>query len=149
MNHFLANDWRRAHTLKRGGCRALIPLDDTVERRYALEAASDLTPEKMYERRWARSLFDRALGRLREQSVAAGKIELYEALKHSLAEEITPGDYERLAARLGMTRGALATAVHRLRRRCRQVVREEVAHTVADPADVEDEMRALLAALGS
>ena len=147
MNHFLAKHWRQAHTLKRGGGKTFVSLDDTAEGRYALEAASDLTPEKIYERRWAWSLFERAVGRLREQYAAAGKAELYDALKGFLTEDVDEGDYARLAAELDMTSGAVTTAVHRLRDRCRELVREEVAHTVADPAEVEDEMRSLLAAL--
>jgi RNA polymerase sigma factor (sigma-70 family) len=148
MNHFLANDWRRAQTLKRGGGKALISLDDTAEKRYAVDAVSDLTPEKIYERRWAWSLFERAISRLREQYTAAGKAGLYDALKCFLADDIGEGDYTRLAAQLEMTRGAVATSVHRLRERYRELLREEVAHTVADPAEVEDEIRSLLAALG-
>ncbi len=149
MNHFLANDWRRAHTLKRGGGKALISLDDTAERRYAADAATGLTPEKMYERRWAWSLFERAFSRLREQYAAAGKARLYDVLKGFLADDIDEGDYARLAGQLEMTHGAVGTAVHRLRDRYRELVREEVAHTVADPAEVEDEIRSLLAALSS
>jgi RNA polymerase sigma factor (sigma-70 family) len=147
MNHFLANDWRRGRTLKRGGGKTLISLDDTAEKRYALDAASDLTPEKIYERRWAWSLFERAVSRLREQYTAAGQAKLYNALKDFLADDITEADYARVAGELGMTRGAVATSVHRLRARYRELVREEVAHTVASPAEVEDEMRSLLAAL--
>ena len=147
MNHFLANDWRRAQTLKRGGGKPLISLDDTAEQRYALDATTDLTPEKIYERRWAWSLFERAVSRLREQYTAAGKARLYDALKSFLAEDIDERDYTRLAAELEMTPGAVATAVHRLRDRYRELVREEVAHTVADPAEVEDEVRSLLAAM--
>jgi RNA polymerase sigma-70 factor (ECF subfamily) len=147
MNHFLANDWRDARRLKRGGGKPLVSLDDTAERRYALDAASDLTPEKIYERRWAWSLFERAVRRLREQYAAAGKGRLYDALKGFLADDVADGDYARLAAELDMTPGAVTTAVHRLRDRYRELVREEVAHTVANPAEVEDEMRSLLAAL--
>jgi len=147
MNHFLANEWRRSHTAKRGGGIALIPLDDTAERRYALEAITDLTPEKLYERRWAWSLFERGVNRLREHYTAAGKARLFDALKSFLAEDIREADYTRLAAQLGMTHAAVATAVHRLRERYREMVREEVAHTVADPAEIEDEVRSLLAAL--
>jgi RNA polymerase sigma-70 factor (ECF subfamily) len=148
MNHYLANDWRRAHTLKRGG-RTLISLDDTAEKRYALDPATDLTPEKIYERRWAWSLFERAVGRLREQYTAASQARLFSALKSFLADDIAEADYARLAVQLGMTHGAVATSVHRLRARYRELVLEEVAHTVADPAEVEDEMRSLLAALSS
>jgi RNA polymerase sigma-70 factor (ECF subfamily) len=149
MNHFLANEWRHAHTIRRGGGKALISLDDTAEKRYALEATIELAPEKIYERRWAWSLFERAVSRLREEYTGAGRDRLYEALKSFLADEIDEGDYPRLAAGLGMTHAAVATAVHLLRGRYRELVREEVAHTVADPSEVEDEMRSLLAALTS
>jgi DNA-directed RNA polymerase specialized sigma24 family protein len=147
MNHFLANEWRHAHTIKRGGGRALISFDASAERRYALEATTDITPERIYERRWAWSLFDRAICRLRGEYAATGRGRLYEALKSLLADEVEEGDYRRLAAQLEMTQAAVATAVHRLRDRYRDLVREEIAHTVAGPAEVEDEMRSLLAAL--
>jgi DNA-directed RNA polymerase specialized sigma24 family protein len=147
MNHFLAKDWRDAHRLKRGGGKPLVSLDDTAERRYVSEAASDLTPEKVYEQRWAWSLFERAVSRLREQYAGTGKTKLYEALKGFLVDDVADGDYARLAAELDMTPGAVTTAAHRLRDRYRELVREEVAHTVADPAEVEDEIRSLLAAL--
>ncbi len=147
MNHFLAKDWRDAHRLKRGGSKPLVSLDDTAERRYVSEAACDLTPEKVYEQRWARSLFERGVSRLREQYAGAGKARLYDTLKDFLVDDVAAGDYARVAAQLDMTPGAAATAVHRLRDRYRELVREEVAHTVADPAEVEDEIRSLLAAL--
>ncbi len=148
MNHFLANDWRQAHALKRGGGKTLISLDDTAEGRYAVDAASGLTPEKIFERRWAWSLFERAVARLREHYIGGGKARLYDALKGYLADEVAEGEYARLAAELDMTSGAIATAVHRLRDRYRELVREEVAQTVADQAEIEDEIRSLLAALG-
>jgi hypothetical protein len=101
----------------------------------------------LYEQRWAWSLFERAVSCLRQQYAAAGKGRLYDALKGLLMDDVAEGDYTRLAAELDMTAGAVATAVHRLRDRYRELVREEVAHTVADPAEVEDEIRSLLAAL--
>lgn len=147
LNHFLANEWRRSHAAKRGGGQAPISLDDTAEARYAQEPASHLTPEKIYERRWALSLFDRALGRLREQYAAAGKTSLYDHLKAFLSGEAGDGEYARLGAELQMSTGAVAAAVHRLRQHYRELVREEVAHTVETPAEVEEEIRSLLAAL--
>jgi RNA polymerase sigma factor (sigma-70 family) len=147
LNHFLAKEWRRSHAAKRGGGQVLISLDDTAEARYAQEPASNVTPEKLYERRWALSLFDRALGRLREQYVAAGKTSLYDHLKGFLSGEPGDGEYARLGLELDMSTGAVAAAVHRLRQHYRQLVREEVAHTVESPADVDDEVRWLLAAL--
>jgi len=147
LNHFLANEWRNARAAKRGGGRSVISLDDTTESRYAHEPASDLTPEKLYERRWALSLFDRALGRLREQYGAAGKKKLYDHLQKFLSSEAADGEYARLGAELEMSSGAMAAAVHRLRQHYRELVREEVAQTVETPAEVEEEVRSLLAAL--
>ena len=147
LNHFLANEWRNSRAAKRGGGRPVISLNDTTESRYAQEPASNLTPEKLYERRWALSLFDRALGRLREQYVAAGKTIFYDRLKTFLSGEAGDGEYARLGAELGLSTGAVAAAVHRLRQHYRELVREEVAQTVETPADVEEEVRSLLAAL--
>ena len=147
MNHFLANEWRRSQTAKRGGGKAIVSLDDTAEAVYEAETASNLTPEKLYERRWALSLFDRALGRLREQYVESGKPAVYEELKEFLSSETNDGDYDRVSATLGMTTGAVSAAVHRMRQRYRELVREEIALTVTSPEDVEEEMRSLLAAL--
>ena len=147
LNHFLANEWRNARAAKRGGGRPVISLDDTTESRYALEPASDLTPEKLYERRWALSLFDRVLGRLREEYAAAGRTGLCERMQKFLSSEAGDGEYARLGAELEMSTGAIAAAVHRLRQHYRQLVREEVAQTVESPADVEEEIRSLLAAL--
>ncbi len=148
MNHFAANEWRRAHAAKRGGMKPLLSLDDTAESRYALEPSSELTPERLYDRRWALSLFESALARLREDYRSVGKAELFESLKDFLSAEPADGDYARVGASFGMSNGAVAAAVHRLRQHYRQLVHQEVAHTLANPADVEDEMRALLEALG-
>jgi RNA polymerase sigma factor (sigma-70 family) len=148
MNHFLTNEWRRGQAIKRGGGREIISLDDTAEKAYIAEPASDLTPEKLYERKWALRLFARALDRLREQYAVAGKGAVYHALKEFLSTEPQTGDYARVGAQLGMTNGAVSAAVHRLRHRYRELVREEVARTVNQPEDIEDEVRSLLAALG-
>jgi RNA polymerase sigma-70 factor (ECF subfamily) len=148
VNHFLANEWRRSQAAKRGGGQPVISLDATAEGRYAQETASTLTPEKLYQRRWALSLFDRALGRLRAEYAARGRTRLFACLKEFLSEESAEGDYARLGAELEMSPGAVAAAVHRLRQHYRELVREEVAHTVETPAEMEDEIRSLLAALG-
>jgi len=148
LNHFLANEWRRSQAAKRGGGKTIISLDDSAEIRYAQEPACHITPEKIYDRRWAVSLFDRALGRLREEYVGADKTRLYDRLKEFLTTEAHDGEYDRLGTELEMTAGAVAAAIHRLRQHYRQLVREEVAQTVETPADVDEEVRALLAALG-
>ena len=148
LNHFLANDWRRAQAAKRGGGQPVISLDDpAAESRYALEPLSDLTPEKIYERRWALTLLDQALGRLGAEFAAAGRGPQFERLRGFLTTELGESRYAAVAAELGMTADAVGVAVHRLRHRYRELVREEIAHTVASPAEVEDEIRWLFAAL--
>ncbi len=147
LNRFLANEWRNSRTVRRGGGRPIISLDDTAEARYVQEPASNVTPEMTYDRRWALSVFDRALSRLREQHATAGKTRLYDALKEYLSAEARDGDYAKVGSELEMTTGAVAAAVHRLRQHYRQLVREEVAQTVDSPGEVDDEVRALLAAL--
>jgi DNA-directed RNA polymerase specialized sigma24 family protein len=147
MNHFLAKELRRSKAARRGSGRPILSLDDTTELRYAHEPASDLTPEKLYDQRWALVLLDHALNRLRAELAGNGKGHFYEHLKRFLCREPEAGEYDHAAAALQMTSGAVATAVHRLRRRYHLIVREEVGRTVASPADVEDEMRSLMAAL--
>ncbi len=149
LNHFLTNDWRRAQAAKRGGGQALISLDAaTAEQQYALEPVSDLTPEKIYERRWALTLLDQALARLQKEMLAAGKAGQFDKLRGFLTSEPGENDYEAAAAQLEMTAGAVAVAVHRLRQRYRELVREVIAHTVGSSAEVEDEIRWLFGAVG-
>jgi RNA polymerase sigma-70 factor (ECF subfamily) len=147
LNHFLANEWNRSHAAKRGGGRPLISLDDTAEARYALEPASDLTPEKVFERRWALTLFEQALARLQEEHRATSTGRHFECLKGFLSSEPSEGEYCRVGTQLEMTPGAVSAAVYRLRQRYRALVRDEIARTVSDPAEVDEEIRSLLAAL--
>jgi RNA polymerase sigma-70 factor (ECF subfamily) len=149
FDHFLSNarDFDRA--LRRGGGRPLLSLDIPLgESRLGLEPADTETPERIFDRRWALALLDRALNRLRDEYHFAGKAALFEALRPALAGDRSTS-YAEVAARLQMTEGAVKVAVHRLRARCRDLVRAEVAETVGDPEDVDDELRHLFAALGS
>jgi RNA polymerase sigma-70 factor (ECF subfamily) len=148
LNHFLANEWRRQAAQKRGGGQPLLSLDcASGEARYSQEPAHDLTPEKLYERRWALTLLEQALSKLRQEYAAGGKSALFERLGAFLAgDEGAP--YRSVAAELNMTEGAVKVAAHRLRRRCREHLRAEVAQTVADPQDVDEELRNLMAAMG-
>lgn len=149
LDHFLANEWRRRSARKRGGGQVPLSLDcRSGEARYAREPGGDLTPQQAYERRWALTLMERALSRLRQGYVAGGKAALFDRLAAFLGGDRGPA-YRDIAAELGMTEGAVKTAVHRLRRRCREHLRAEVAQTVADPQDVEEELRSLLAVVGS
>ena len=148
LKHFLVNEWRRARAQKRGGGRVPIPIDAAAgETSIGFEPADDMTAEKIYERRWALTLLDRVLRRLREEHVRDGKERLFEQLKPTLTEASRTVRYAEIAARLGTSEGAVKVAVHRLRQRYRELLRAEIAETVAGPDEVEDELRNLFAAL--
>jgi len=148
LKNFLANEWEKARAEKRGGGKSPLSLDfDSGEFRYQTEPAHDTTPEKLYERRWALTLLDRVLERLQAELAAAGKREQFEQLKPALTGEATAADYERAAAELGITPAAAKQAAYRLRKRYRQLLREEVARTVDDETEVDDEIGRLLEAL--
>src|SRR6185503_6675701 len=117
--------------------------------RYALEPADNTTAEKIFERRWATTLLDQVVSRLRDEYVRAEKEELYDALKNCLTVESRSAPYAELATRLETSEGAIKVAVHRLRARYREILREEIAQTVSGPEEVEEELRHLFAALGN
>ncbi len=147
LKHFLADQRDRAAAQKRGGGQVVLSLDRLdAETRYAREPAQDLTPEKMFEKQWALSVLERVLSRLHDELVAEGKAALFEALKDTLTGA-GAGGYAALGGRLGMSEGAVKVAAHRLRRRYRALLREEIAQTVAGPDEVDDEIRYLLACL--
>jgi RNA polymerase sigma factor (sigma-70 family) len=147
LKHFLANEWDKARARKRGSGHAPLSIDAAVgESRYAHEPTDNATADKLYDRRWALTLLEQVLARLRAEFSAAGKAELFEALKPTLTGEKAP--YAGIAARLGMSEGAVKVAVHRLRDRYRDLIRAEIAETVETDAEVDDELRHLLAALG-
>lgn len=148
LKHFLANEWDKSRAKKRGGGIAFVSIDDTsAESRYAHEPADLASADLLYDRRWALTLLDRVLARLREEFVAADKASHFDALKGALTGDKTP--YAEIATTLGTTEGAVKVAVHRLRERYRDLIRTEIAETVATPAEVEDEMRHLLTALSA
>ena len=149
LKHFLANEWDRCQTQKRGGRQVIIPLDTLhAEGRYRLEPTHNLTPEKLFERHWALTVLDRVLARLQaEQLVLDGDPAVFDRLKRHLTGGRESGSYAQAAVELGMTEGAVKTAVHRLRRRYRQLLRDEIAHTVAGPEEIDDEIRYLLSCL--
>jgi RNA polymerase sigma-70 factor (ECF subfamily) len=150
LDHFLANARRRGRARKRGGQRLTLSLDFPVgEGRYAAEPAHDITPDRLYARRWALTVIDQALSRLRDEFARAGKADLLERLTPYLAGNADAEPYRELAARLDTTEGAVKVAVHRLRRRCGELLREEIARTVAGPDEVEEELRDLFDALGN
>ena len=148
LKHFLANEWDKASAQKRGGGQMLIPIDfNAAETTCHFEPADETTAEKIFERRWALTLLDQVLRRLREEFVRDGKERLFEQLKPTLTEASRSVRYAEIAARLDTTEGAVKVAVHRLRQRYREVLRAEIADTVASPSEVEDELRSLFAAL--
>jgi RNA polymerase sigma-70 factor (ECF subfamily) len=148
LRHFLVDQHRHADAAKRGGGQRMFSLDESRgEDRFRLEPQHELTPEKLYEREWAMTLLDLARSRLREEYAAADKARLYDRLKDFPLAEKSAVSFRQAATEMGMTESALKSAVHRLRARYRQLVREQVAHTVADPAEVNEEARHLIAVI--
>jgi RNA polymerase sigma-70 factor (ECF subfamily) len=150
LKHFLANEWDKQRALKRGGGHQFVSFDGaSLEARYELEPAHLDSPDKVFERRWALVLLDKALARFQQEHARDGKALVFETLKDCLTGSRDSIHYAEVARRLGVSVGALKVMVHRFRRRYREVLREEVAETVAEPAQIEDEMRYLLEALRS
>jgi len=148
MSRFLANEWDRARAQKRGGAGATLPLDTAVaEGRYQTESATPMAPDRLYDRQWAMTLLDRALSRLGAEQEHLGKAAEFARLSPALTAERGEIPYATLATQLGLSETAARMAVHRLRKRFREVFREEIAQTVATPDEVEEEIRHLLAAL--
>ncbi len=148
LKNFLANEWNHAHRLKRGGGCEFIALDAaTAEERYALEPSDPVTPDLLYDRRWALTLLARAQDRLGKEMTASGLRERFEALEPTLVGDRTGLPYQELATRFRLTETAIKSAVLRLRRRFRDLLREEVAQTIGDVKDVDAELASLFAAL--
>jgi RNA polymerase sigma factor (sigma-70 family) len=150
LKHFLANEWHRARTQKRGGGQLTISLDsvDGIERD-AMEPRDDETPDLAFERRWAETLLARVHSRLRRECEAAGQIERFEKLKTYLLGGDSPAPYADTAKELGISESAVKSAIHKFRQRYGELVRHEIAQTVATESQVDDEIRCLLAALRS
>ncbi len=148
LKRFLSKERDRAHALKRGGKAGPISLDlRSGESRYTLEPSHNVTPEAIYQRRWALTVLDRVIVRLRQTYVDADHEAFFDHAKGFLTGEEGSPPYEQVARQLGMSEGAVKVAVHRLRRRYRDLLRSEIAQTVADPAAVDDEFQYLLAVL--
>jgi RNA polymerase sigma-70 factor (ECF subfamily) len=148
LKHFLSDQRDKARALKRGGGQPDASLDAlSEEERYRVEPADGFSPDHQFDRRWAQTILEQAAGRLREEYTAAGKGALFEALQNAQAGSVTPS-YAELAARLGMTESAVASAIFRLRRRHSELLREEVAKTVVRREDIDEEIRYLIEVLG-
>ncbi len=149
FNGFLANEWDKTQAQKRGGGRVLsLPFGD-ADARCRWEPADNVTPEQIFEWRWAVALLDAVMGRLGADYARQDKAQLFQELKPCLLGDRTAQPYASLASKLGMTEGSVKVAVHRLRQRYRQLLREEIANTVANREDVEEEMRHLFAVLAN
>jgi len=150
LKHFLANEWEKARARKRGGGAQLLPLEfDTAETRYAQPVAPGDTPDRAYDRQWALALLDVVLGRLRREYREAGREGMFVDLKDTLGGGRSEIPYRELGARMELSEGAVKVAAHRLRQRYRELLREEIANTVAGPEEVEEELNYLFVALGS
>jgi RNA polymerase sigma-70 factor (ECF subfamily) len=150
VNRFLVNAYHRNHALKRGGGQAIISIDQqAAEHWLESETAVGHSPDQSFDRRWAQAVLDHTLGRLRADYTEHGKAELFDVLQEFAVEETEHRDYSELSARLGMTPGSVAVAVHRLRQRYRELLLEEIQTTVANPEHAEAELRHLVSALQS
>jgi RNA polymerase sigma-70 factor (ECF subfamily) len=148
LKRFLINDWQKGRAAKRGDGQPLMSLDQReTETRFLAEPADLSTPEKAFEKRWALTLLEQVLEQLRREFAASGQAERFERMKVLLWGEKDAPPYVGVAAELGLTEGALKVAVHRLRQRYRELLRAEVAHTVAQPEEVDDELRHLIAVI--
>ncbi len=148
LKYFLADERRRALAIKRGKGQRLIPLEELrADERLEMEPADPVTAEIIYERRWALTVLERVLSRLKDEYRAAGNAALFDSLKELLPDEPGGASQAEIAARLGMTENAIRQAFYRFRQRYQSLLREEIAHTVATPGDIEDELRHLIAVL--
>jgi RNA polymerase sigma factor (sigma-70 family) len=146
LKYFLADERRRAMAIKRGKGQRFIPLEElSADERSEMEPTDPVTAEQIYERRWASTVLERVLGLLKNEYVAAGNDILFDSLKQLLPDEPGAPSQAKVAAQLGMTENAVRQAFHRFRQRYQLLLREEIAHTVATPADIEDELRHLIA----
>ncbi len=150
LKYFLTDEHRRAMAIKRGKGQRLIPLEGLdADEWIDLEPADPLTAEMIYERRWASTLLECVLSRLKDEYRAAGNAALFDSLKQLLPDEPGAPSQAEIAAGLGMNENALRQAFYRFRQRYQSLLREEVAHTVATPGDIEDELRHLIAVVAA
>ena len=148
LKHFLTNERYRATTIKRGEGRRLVPLDALGDHEGASLAPADtLSADQIYERRWALTVLEQVLTRLGDEYRAAGNAGFFDQLKKLLTDEPDRPSQAEIADKFGMTENAVKQAFHRLRRRYRELLHEEIAHTLIAPGDVEDELRHLVAVL--
>ncbi len=144
LQRFMAKEWRRASAQKRGAGKVQVPIDTSLaEGRYAAEPGGQLTPEEAFDRQWALTLLDLTVHRLQAEFAATGKASHFDALKGCLTAAHGAIDYGSVVRQLQVSEGAARVAVHRLRKRFRELYREEISHTVAADTDLEAELRYL------
>jgi RNA polymerase sigma-70 factor (ECF subfamily) len=144
LQNFIRNEITRTEAQKRGGGQTLVSWDALeAQQRYAAELIDHGTADVIFDRCWARTLMERALDKLAAEFRRLGRVELFERLKVYLADEAGKGDYARIATELRVSGAAVKVTVHRLRQRYREIIRNEIAHTLDDPAEVDDELRHL------
>jgi RNA polymerase sigma-70 factor (ECF subfamily) len=149
LKRFLANEWDHQHAQKRGGGSLIVPIDpELAESRFVAEPAH-LQPDQLFDRQWAVTLLGSTMARLRDEYVSTGRAKLFELLRSCLAKDESALPYAEIAARLGLTEAAVKMAVQRLRARYREILRAEIADTVASPDEVEEEIRHLFSAFGT
>jgi RNA polymerase sigma-70 factor (ECF subfamily) len=148
FKRFQANERDRQNALKRGGGQNILSLSaDNAEARYRLEPQNETTAEQAYERRWAITLLDRVLRRLRDDYHAKDKGELFDQCQVYLTATSGAASYAEVGQRLSMSEGSIKVAVHRLRQRYRELLQDEVAQTLEEDGDIEEELAALLTAV--
>jgi len=150
VKHFMANEWDRAHALKRGGGQSALSIDPVqAESWYAPELVEQQTPEDLFERRWAFTVLEHAMSRLRAEFMGTERRSQFDQLLIFLNGDPKGLGYEAVASELGTSPGALRVAVHRMRRRFRQLLRDEVAETVSEPEEIEEEIRFLISTVSN
>ncbi len=147
LKRYMANEWDRRHAAKRGGFAAVIPIDQEVaETRFASEGAHNLAPDLLFDRHWAVTLLENTMTHLQQEYLETGRAKLFEFLRGCLSKEESALSYAEIASRLNLTEPAVKMAVQRLRRRYREILREQIAQTVSSPDEVEEEIHQLFSA---
>jgi len=150
LKHFLINEWKKSQRLKRGGGEMPLSLDwQTADTKFQVAAVNEPSPDKAFDREWALALLAKVIERLQKECEADGKAKLFEQLKIFLTAGKDGTAQAEVAKALGMEEGAVRVAIHRLRKRYRELLRDEIAQTLADAADVDEEMRALFGAFSA
>ena len=147
LTHFMINEWKREQGPQRRPAGGIVPLEiDTAEGRYVHEPVDNATPETLFQRRWAAALVNQAKARLRAECLEKSKLPEFEMIEAHLGDRMEHGSVQEMARTLGLSEGALRVAIHRLRLRFRELLRETVAETLADPNEVDAEIRSLFSA---